>query len=374
MKITQVYPFINDVFKMTVGQTAVAQADVSWVDMGNAVFAGDFVSTFNKNLVDMVTRQEVVFNNYSGFAPSLMMEEGEYGSVIQKIRFEIADEAEAAHYLDLQDGTSYDQDVYKGTQAKVKYFNNKAIFRVHYSLTEEMLKSAFASETAMLSYINGIVDKAQTEMTMYFDELIQGTISSFVSGVNAAAKPTQVKHIITDFNNEHGTQLTIDTCYKNPEFLKDFAFLLKEDSREIQYPSTLFSATNVKTLTPADKKKILMLSKIKNAVGIYLQADTFHNELVALPEVDDVPYWQGTGTDNSISSRATINVVDAAGNNTNVKLAAILYDKRGMAVSAFNKRVSSHRNDMEDFTNFWLKEDGHWMNDLDENAIIYLLD
>lgn len=58
----------------------------------------------------------------------------------------------------------------------------------------------------------------------------------------------------------------------------------------------LFNDGGYTTFTPESDMKMVLLSRFVNTAEVYLQSDTFHNDLVKLSGYSEVPYWQGSGT------------------------------------------------------------------------------
>ncbi|WP_206602017.1 hypothetical protein, partial [Pseudomonas aeruginosa] len=65
--------------------------------------------------------------------------------------------------------------------------------------------------------------------------------------------------------------------------------------------SSLFNVDGKQRFTPADMRRVVLLSDFSKASVTYLQSDINNPEMVALPSHDSVPYWQGSGTDYALS-------------------------------------------------------------------------
>lgn len=74
---------------------------------------------------------------------------------------------------------------------------------------------------------------------------------------------------------------------------------IKEYIKYIQRPSTLFNDGGYTTFTPESDMKMVLLSRFVNTAEVYLQSDTFHNDLVKLNGYSEVPYWQGSGNNEN---------------------------------------------------------------------------
>ena len=72
--------------------------------------------------------------------------------------------------------------------------------------------------------------------------------------------------------------------------------------------SKVYNVDGYTTFTPRDRMVVEMLAEFASASDMYLQADTFHDELVKLPNYEEVPYWQGSGATFAFADCSKINV------------------------------------------------------------------
>ena len=120
MEIIQVHSFVNDALQETLGAEAVLQEDLgNVVDMGNAVFNAGAFDAFVKSLVNHIGRVIFVNRPYRGSAPSVLMDAWEYGSVVEKITSEMPQAVENETW-ELEDGASYDPNVFHAPKAEAK--------------------------------------------------------------------------------------------------------------------------------------------------------------------------------------------------------------------------------------------------------------
>ena len=61
--------------------------------------------------------------------------------------------------------------------------------------------------------------------------------------------------------------------------------------------STEFNSGGYKTFTDRDNMVLEILGTFADATDVYLTADTFHNELVSLPNYERIPRWQRLADD-----------------------------------------------------------------------------
>ena len=113
MDMNQVATIVNTLSDQYMGGEAISTVDLSnVVDIGNQVFNLDSVDHYVQDLIDQVGKIVMVNRAYRGKTPSLVMDAWEYGAVLEKITFDEYPEAQINDSWNLQDGQSYDPNVF----------------------------------------------------------------------------------------------------------------------------------------------------------------------------------------------------------------------------------------------------------------------
>lgn len=387
MKITQIYEFVNAATQEALGETAVVNEDLTnIVDIGEAVFNANAMDKYVKALVNRIGKTIFVNRVYQGQLPNVIMDGWEYGSVLQKVSTGLP-EAKINETWELVDGQSYDPHIFhkpKGTL--VKFYNNYVTFEVDMSFTEDQLKMSFSSVTELNGFISMLYTSVENSMTIKIDELTRRTINNMIGetiydeykGTDVKTKSTtkaiNLLYLYNNSVNAGGEPLTADKALTDPEFIKFAAYQIKLVNDRLGTMSTLYNIGNQPRFTPKDLKHIVMLSNFASAADVYLQSSTFHNELTALPQAENVVYWQGTGTDYSLGSVSTIDIKTSSGNNVKVSgVLAVIYDRWALGVSNVQRKVTSQWTpNAEFFTNFYKYKAG-FFNDFNENFVVFFI-
>lgn len=375
MLVTQVHELVNGALQETLGETAVLNEDLSnVVEMGTEVFNASSAHIYSKNLINRIGRVVFEAEKYTGRAPSVYMDGWEYGSIRQKITFTLSEATENESW-ELQDGASYDPNIFTEPKVEVKYFNGKTTFEVPISITEEMIKQSFANAQELNALVSGIFLYIENTLTISTDNLVMRTINNFAAEVIHEDNGNRCVKLVTLYNEKHeDDQVTMENCMENPAFIRFVAYTLKLYNSRIKVMSTLFNMGGKPRFTPAERTHLVMLDVIKAGADIYLQSDTFHNELTKLPNAEEVPYWQGSGQTYSLEDISKIDVKTSVGNTVSQSgVAAVLFDRYALGVSCMNKRTTTNYNGKAEFTNYWFKQDAQYFNDTNENFVVFLL-
>lgn len=387
MKITQIYEFVNGATQEALGETAVVNEDLTnIVDIGEAVFNANAMDKYVKALVNRIGKTIFVNRVYQGQLPNVIMDGWEYGSVLQKVSTGLP-EAKINETWELVDGQSYDPHIFhkpKGTI--VKFYNNYVTFEVDMSFTEDQLKMSFSSVTELNGFISMLYTSVENSMTIKIDELTRRTINNMIGEtiydeykgsdvkLKSTTKAINLLYLYNNSVNAGGEPLEADKALTDPEFIKFASYQIKLVNDRLGTMSTLYNIGNQPRFTPKDLKHIVMLSNFASAADVYLQSSTFHNELTALPQAENVVYWQGTGTDYSLGSVSTIDIKTSSGNIVKVSgVLAVIYDRWALGVSNVQRKVTSQWTpNAEFFTNFYKYKAG-FFNDFNENFVVFFI-
>ena len=377
MKVTQIKDLVNNSLKEVNGSRTLLKEDLSnVVDIGKELLNNDDIDNFVKKLVDRVGK--TVFNDrvYQGSAPSVLMDAWEYGSVVEKIDSDLP-KVEENDSWKLEDGKSYDQDIFYQPKVSAKFFNSKVTFDIPMSFTKMQVKSAFSSATELNSFISMLMVKTQNAMTVNLDGLIMKTINNFTANVINAKKGMQVVNLLDMYNKTAQTKVTVDNALTSPDFIK-FANLMINTYRDrLTKMSTLFNEAGLNKFTPVDNQHLVILSDLASASKVYLESDTYNQDNVKISNYDTVPYWQGSGTTYNFKDTSKIDVAIKDGVQTKeviqTGILGVLFDTSALGVSCQNPRTTTAVNARAEFYTNFNKYDAMYYNDLNENFVVFMI-
>lgn len=387
MEIKQVYNLVNAATREALGQDVVLNEDLSnVVDIGDRVFNANAMDKYVKSLVNHIGKVIFVNRLYEGAAPSVMMDGWEYGSVLQKVSTGLP-EATINETWELQDGQSYDPHIFHAPLGvEAKFYNKYVTFEVDMSFTEEQLKMSFSNAEQLNGFVSMLYTSVENTMTVKLDELIRRTINNMICetlvdeyttesalGSKSGAKAINLLYLYNNTVNAGGTPLTKEKAITTPEFIRYAAYMIKLTHDRMKTMSTVFNVGGQPRFTPKDLAHIVLLSDFASGADVYLQSDTFHNELTKLPNAERVAYWQGSGTDFSFGQVSKIDVTSQNGSMTTDGILGVMFDRWSLGVSNVSRKVTSqYTPNAEFFTNFYKYKAGYF-NDLNENFVVFFI-
>lgn len=390
MKVEQIANILNSISKEVLGENAIQTEDLTnIVDMGKEIFSVTDCDNYVKSLINHIGKVIFTDRKYSGRVPSVLMDSWEFGSVLEKVSADIPD-AEENESWKLTDRASYDPNIFYKPSVSVKFFNSKTTFEVNISFAEKQVKESFSNAEQMNGFLSMLLDSVEKSISIKLDSLIMRTINNMTANTILDANSG---NNVLGFNNIDGVRavnllkrynttmgltgdnaLTADKALTSKEFLR---FASKEITLYIdrmKSASTLFNIGGKVRFTPDDLLHVVMLSDFVTSSEMYLDSDTFHNELVKLPNMERVSDWQGSGTSFDFADTSKIDIKTE--NNKTVSgsgIVAVLFDRDSLGVSNLEKRVQTHFNPKGEFyTNFY-KNDCGFFNDLNENFVTFFI-
>lgn len=393
MKVTQLYTLINAVTKEVLGETVVVNEDLSnVVDIGKAVVdQQNGLDNYVRKLVNHIGKVIFVNRAYAGGVPSVIMDAWEFGSILEKISTAMPEATENESWK-LQDGEEYKQDVFHQPKVEAKFFNSKVTFEIPMSFTEIQVKESFSSAEQLNGFISMITTSIENSMTVKLDALIMRAINNMIAetlaatiGTGAAGSKTldftktgvKAVNLLAGFNAQTGKTLTTAKALSDPDFIKYATYQISLVSDRMTKVSSLFNVDGKQRFTPADMRRVVLLSDFSKASVTYLQSDINNPEMVALPSHDSVPYWQGSGTDYALSSTGKIDVKTASGETVSVPETAaiigVVFDRDAVGVANLDRRVTTNYNAKAEFYNNYYKMDAGYYNDLAENFVVFFV-
>lgn len=385
MQVNQIYTILNDIMLEVTGQptegeepAVIVNEDLSnVVDIGTSIFSNNWRDNYVKSMINRIGREVFVDRSYSGFAPSILKDAWEYGSIMSKTRCKIFD-AKLNPSWSLTAGETVNQFEFTPPTVYQKFYNKKVAWQIDCSFTEVQLKESFTSAQALNRFYSMIESRIAQSMTIYTDSLIMRTIINFIGEKIHASNG--VIDLLAGFNAGLSTPITAAQAMRNKEFMRYAALTISLYVDRFRAPSVNFNVmdgddTNV-TYTPKGFAHLVIHSDLAKSMEVYLQSDTYHNELVKIGEYETVPFWQSQGSSYDLPTTSQIDIKIVSDNTTTVKrnyIVGLLFDRDAMGVLNDNRRTTSAYNaNGEYWTNFY-KVDTSYFNDLAENGIIFVL-
>ena len=374
--VKQIYSILNDVAKQTLGTEAIAVVDTqSFISLGDKVLKSDTdTENFLSKLTDRIAKTVYSVRNYTGINKNLMREPFDYGVIVQKIHVEMPEAKENNAWKIGEAGyTPTYAPVIKPTVSQ-KLFNKLSTWEIDVTIPDFMLKTAFLNESSMATFIDAIFTAMNNAMVMCADNNANLIRANFIGNKIHSAKPTQAINLLSQYNTLTNANLTVASCLRDVDFLKWATMQISLWTKRMRVMSKLFNDDSNSKFTSGEYLVLDVLQDFASSTATFLQSDTYHKELVALPMYNEVPYWQGSGTSFAFADTSKISVkIDGTNEVTQGGIIAVAYDYNAIGTTINEPRSTTERNNKDEYTNYYNKATIGCFNDLGENGIVFYI-
>ena len=395
MNIKQINTIVNSVVNQMNGTTDVTSTDLTDViQLGTELLQPankSRLDNFLNTLVDRIGKTIISVRSYPGVDPAIISDAFEFGAILQKIYVE-PQEAEKSDVWGIEDGVSYDPFVIHKPAVKQWLFDGIDTWQVPITIPFEQVKSAFTSAEAMAAFIDGIFTTIENSIALHMESVANMAYANFIgekladglgwtggtSGtpdVHAAHNAGQVINLLAEYKTLTGdSTITAAKALKNKEFLKYASQRINLAVKRLSKMSTLFNTADYQRHTPRDFVRCTMLTDFASACQFYLESDTYHNELVTLPNYREVNYWQGSGDNYDYADTSLIDITTASGKVVQQDgIVCLLNDVEAIALTHTNPTSESIYNPRNKTTNYFNNIDIGYLNDLTENGVVFVV-
>ena len=376
MNTNQIYPIVNDIVAQGIGSASVAVVDEQGlVSLGNDVLSSSSsTEAFLNALILRVGRTIIRFRKYQNKLAGMLLDDFEYGAIVQKIRVAMPD-AEADESYGLTDGQSVDHYVIAKPGTDQKLFVTRTPYQYKVTIQRKHLKEAFLSEDAMGRFIASVFGEVRNAIDLGLERLGRNSLNNMIAEcyISAGTPGRTVIELGTEYRNIVATApATADGLLNDNDFLRYAVSRINYVIDMMQEMSTLFmpDANALPTFTPRDRMHVYLLSNFKRRLETVVQYAAFNEELVDIGGNNTLGYLQGQLTPNSIDVKRASDGAQITVDN----VVALLYDRDACGTYKYDEEVATTPVNAAGLyynTYYHLKQ--LWFNDLAENFVVFTL-
>lgn len=365
----QITTLLNDVIEDLTGQSASIQSidTTDLVSMGKGISDMGLLEGWYGKLVNRLAKTVYFVRVYDPKrARSILRDEHEYGAFVQKVYYTAPDFVDNPEYkIPSYTGggaiDSYTQhspyDVTAVVAVDAKIFGNQGTFALEIVRPVDQIRTAFLDSSEMMRFIDGIYLAIENKLKLAEEALVSAAVSTAIAhDINAGL----VRNLLSEYNTLHPDTAiaTAEAAMVDADFLK---YASKEINQVVNYMeemSTAFNAGGYMTFTDRENLVVEVLADAAASFDTYASADTFHNELIALPRYEKVNRWQfsGQGVNQTFAKTSSIDVThdefksetNLTGNITADGVIAFVHDIEHVAAYFGHRRSWEKYNERDD--------------------------
>ena len=371
MTTEQIYTLVNAVNNQAFGSAALAVTDAaSLVALGNTVLSSSTnTESFLNTLCQRIGRTIISFRRYRNRLADMVLNDFEYGAILQKIKVHMPEAEEDPSY-DLVDGQSVDPWVIRKPDVEQKLFVSRTPYMFQITIARAQLKEAFTGPDEMGGFIGAIMGEMRNAIEVALENLGRVTINNMIA---EAAGTSRTINLVTEYNANANppTPVTAGTALFTPAFIAYAIRRINETFDMMQSMTTLFNDGSVERFTPREDVRVKMLSAFKRAAETVVEYAAFHEDLVRIDNAFEVmPFWQAAATPSNIN-------VERASDGTATQVSniiAIAHDRDALGIYQIEEEVlTTPVNARGRYYNTVNHQRQLWFNDLSENFVVFTL-
>lgn len=308
----------------------------------------------------------------------ILMNNRTWGAIVEKIYVGLG-KAEPSAIWNLADGESVDPFKVTALPTKTRIFKDTNAFQVPWTRQTATLRKAFESDDEMMRFVSAVDLAIENTIELNIEQLKNSTISNFISGKynldKSNAAGVHAVHLVTEFNVAFNKSVTPISFMYDAEALRFANYRISSMYDKLGSMTGIFNESAEMHFVPREDRRLHMLSDFSRSIQTYMQSDVFNEDLVKTPSFITHAFWQGTGDKFDFIDCSTINIEDSFGGTMNKSgVVAFLHDYEALGVTMWRKDTTSQYNGRGDYINFWANVETGVFNDLNENAVIFILD
>lgn len=370
MTVNQIYSTINDIAEnMTEGKTHVIDTS-SFVNFGTLVLSSATnKEKFYNQLVDRIGRTVFAIREYQRQNRNVTVDSFTFGCILQKVSYKMQD-AENNSSWDVNATNPYTLTPKQGVIQKL-FAQDLPTFSYTDVILTRQLESAFIKPENMASFFNGLYIRMRNALEVDLEGMDNYAIASLVAEVNNevvtdSTNARRARNLLAEYKTIHtSSTLTEDTCLDDKDFLE---FVCVEIGTVIPFLgklTTMYNNGEVERVSKPDDLVVEVSSIFEKKYNVYLKSNTYHDEMVNLPNFNAVPYWIEPTTPMNIK----VGAEEEAKEIKNV--ICIMRDKDAVVDTLEFEKFSSMYDDFNERTYIKLSADRRYIVDTSENCVFF---
>lgn len=375
--VNQIYELVNTISKQALGESAIEVVNTSTlVSLGESVISSTKnVNAWCKSLIDRIGGTLVSNKAYTAKRRKIFRNALEYGIILQKIYTDIPDAVENQSWVTTESDRKSPFEL-NLPNVRQYLFTGQNDFEFPVTIPDFQLKSAFSGAGAMGSFVESIMTSLANAMELAMENMDNLAVATLISKKikGATAHPNGAVNLLDLYNTATNASLTVANCLKDREFLRFASMTINMCTKRMEKMTTVYNnsdAVNGKKVMRATSREDLVLDCLQDfatASKFYLESDTYHKDIVSLPNYTEVPYWQGSGESYAFEDVSSVFVEDET---AVTGVLAVAYDINAVATTLENRYTATVRNDRGHYTNYFEQGDINYLVDLSENAVVF---
>lgn len=385
MEVKQVYALMNLASQQMYGSEYIAVEDLSgFVSFGDAVLSDsknldNYLGVISPEIAKTVVR---TLDDFDVDFKNLMVDGFTYGTFVRKLTVRVLTAQETnAWNVGEADFVPTNFKIDKPSISE-KLFSGIKTFEFDLTIPDNIMRGSFRSPENMGALISAMVDALTKSAILYVSMANRLAVNTAIARVLHENK--RVIHLLTEMSYTG----TAEEAQYDPEVLRYTNARIAQFIKFMSKPSVLFNEENELRVTARDNMHVFFNSIYGENSKRFLESGTYWKDLVSMPYFEEVLAWQGLLIEAGESetqltlpdfkSTTTINGKIKIDDDTEVTInqsyiIGAIFDRQHVFTTLYDQRMSTDRNNRNEYTNYTnIIDIGHGV-DPSENSVVFVL-
>lgn len=376
----QIYTIVNELASQTIGESAIQVIDTSsLIALGTQMNQSSvYKNAFATNLTNLIGLTVISMRAYNPDTVGTVIHAFEWGIYMRKIYVAMPDAKENNSWNIANSNYTPQYAPVFVPDINEDIFANLDTFELPVTIPDRLLMGAFRNAEEMALLISAIFLAMDNKISLVLEALIRLTRAGFIARKLISTNKVSSYNLLTNYNkvmaSANQPTLTSISCRTNKDFQRWSSTRITLWRKRMADMTVLFNEKGYERHTPKSDSVLIMHSEYEADVIAFMEADTYHDELVRQTNYATTNFWQGTGDEYAWTDTSSIDIqIDA---NTVVKasgIVAILYDYQALGVMMDDIHMVAARNDYDEYTTYANKINRGYFNDMSENGMVFYI-
>lgn len=364
--VTQIPSIVTDAYNDAVGKSNAVTAITTsnFVSIGtNIIDNFDLLDGWYRSLTKRIIKVLFFAKQYNADTRRILRDESTFGGFIEKL-YTIAPDAVDNPTWKYQPDASTRKitqvspyDLEDTLQVKSILFGEEGTWSYEFVMPMKQLNKAWQTPAEMIGFIDSQFIPVRNKIERAKEAVVDAAVNTSIARSFNAGKAV---NLLAEYVNATGdnTVTNLKTFLSNKEAIRFANRVLRNTIKLMRKPNVNFNIEGYETFTSNEDMDIDILTAYASASEMYLEADTFHDELVRLPGYHEVIAWQNPGNSVMVNEAAasTVKITHKdinSGNTVEVSgvvafirdhenVAAYFGDEYEWSVPNVRQRISNH--------------------------------
>ena len=298
--VTNIPSIVTDAFNEAVGKNnAVTKiTTTNFVDCGHQLSDFDLLDGWYGSLVKRIIKVLFFAKEYNADTRQILKDETTFGGFIEKLYTIAPDAVNNPTWQYAPDNSTRKitqvspYGLEDTLQVRSIIYGKQGTWSYEFIMPVEQLKIAWQTPAEMMGFLDSQFIPVRNKIAAAKEAVISAAVNTSIAKALASGKAINLLAEYTAATSD-ATVTDLSSFLLSKDALK---FANKFIAKTLKLMGKLSTNYNVEGYENFTKDPILEVqTDFAQASAFYLEADTFHKELVSLPGYNEIPYWQTPG-------------------------------------------------------------------------------